>query len=70
MSLGDEADHVLVKFWGAPYILTDLGEPIFREAFALRVRIPLQIDSEATAVIATQVTADSAGNLGKTVLWI
>jgi len=23
VSLGDEADHVIVKFWGAPYILTD-----------------------------------------------
>jgi hypothetical protein len=70
VSLGDEADHVLVKFWGAPYILTDLNKPIFKEPFALRVRIPLQTDSEDTSVIATQVLADSAGKAGETILWI
>ena len=51
-------------------MLTELGKPIFREPFAIRVRIPLQLDSEDTAVKATQVTAASAGTVGKTILWI
>jgi hypothetical protein len=41
VSLGDESDYVIIKFWGAPYILTPEGKPIFKEPFALRVRIPL-----------------------------
>jgi hypothetical protein len=64
VSLGDEADYVLVKFWGAPYILTDEDKPIFKEPFAVRVRIPLQTDSEDASVIATQVIAEGAGGAG------
>jgi hypothetical protein len=64
VSLGDESDYVLVKFWGAPYILTDEGKPIFKEPFALRVRIPLMTDPEDASVIATQVIAESAGGAG------
>jgi hypothetical protein len=70
VSLGDEPDYVLVKFWGAPYILTEDQKPIFKEPFAVRVRIPLQTDPEATSVIATQVMADSIGNVGTILLWI
>jgi hypothetical protein len=70
VSLGDEADYVLVKFWGAPFILTDTGEPIFKEAFAVRVRIPLQMDGESTSVITTQVLTTSIGKGGEIVLWV
>ena len=34
LSLGDP-DYVIIKFWGAPYILTLEGEPIFKDPFVL-----------------------------------
>jgi hypothetical protein len=70
VSLGDEPDYVIVKFWGAPFILSADSKPIFKEPFAIRVRIPLQNDSEDTSVIATQVFSDSAGTLGESIIWI
>lgn len=70
VSLGDEADYVVVKFWGAPYILTEEPKPVFKEPFALRVRIPLQTDAESSSVIATQVMADTVGDAGSVILWI
>jgi hypothetical protein len=36
-----DPDHVIIKFWGAPYILTMEGKPIFKDPFVLKVRIPL-----------------------------
>ena len=53
VSMGDESDYVNVKFWGAPYILSEEGTPIFSEPFAVRVRIPLLNDPEDSTVIAT-----------------
>ena len=70
MSLGDDADHVLVNFWGAPYIITESGDPIFREPFAVRVRMPQQVEGETASVIATAVISDSVGKGGEVVLWI
>ena len=57
ISLGGEPDHVIIKFWGAPYVLTEDNKPIFKEPFALKVRIPLQTDSEDATTIATEVMA-------------
>ena len=57
MSLGSEPDHVIIKFWGAPYILTDDGQPIFKAPFALRVRIPDLTDDKASMTIATKAVA-------------
>jgi hypothetical protein len=59
----------LVKFWGAPYVLTEEGKPIFKEPFGLRVRIPLQSDPTDKTVIATKTIADTAGKAGEVVLW-
>ena len=70
MSLGDDADHVLVNFWGAPYLLTESGEPIFKEPFAVRVRIPLLNDSKDALVITTQIVATTVGNGGEILLWL
>jgi hypothetical protein len=69
VSLGEESDFVVVKFWGAPYILTEDNKPIFKEAFAVRVRIPLQTDAEDTSVIVTKVLTDSVGTAGEVILW-
>ena len=70
LSLGDEPDYVIIKFWGAPYIMTALGKPIFREPFVLRQRIPLQSESGSTAVVATKAIAQTVGTAGKSGLWI
>jgi hypothetical protein len=69
VSLGDDADHVLVKFWGAPFILTEAGKPIFKEPFAVRVRIPLLTDSKDASVITTQIVASTVGKGGEILLW-
>jgi hypothetical protein len=69
VSLGDENDYVIVKFWGAPYILTDDNKPIFKEPFVLRVRIPIQSEESVTAV-ATEAAAATVAAGGKTGLWI
>ena len=60
---------MIVKFWGAPYILTDDNKPIFKEPFVLRVRIPIQSEESAVA-IATESAAAAVGAGGKTGLWI
>ena len=65
MSMGDTRDHVIVKFWGAPYILTDDEKPIFKEPFVTRVRIPLQTDIEAPVHIATEAFASTLSSSSK-----
>jgi hypothetical protein len=51
VSLGEEPDYVMVKFWGAPYILTEDGDPIFKEPFSVRVRIPLLTDPDDSLTV-------------------
>jgi hypothetical protein len=63
-----EPDHVIVKFWGAPYILTEDGKPIFKSPFVLRVRIPLQSEEGSTSVVATEAIASTINTTGKIVL--
>jgi hypothetical protein len=70
VSLGEEADYVLIKLWGARDILSEAGKPIFREPFAVRVRIPMQIDEKDTSVVVTTVAAKSFGSTGEVVIWI
>jgi hypothetical protein len=70
VSLGEEADYVVLKLWGAPYMLSEAGKPIFKEPFAVRVRIPMQTDGEDTSVIATTVAAKSVKSAGEAVIWI
>lgn len=70
LSLGDEPDYVIIKFWGAPYIMTELNKPIFREPFVLRMRIPLQSESGSTSVVATKAISQTVGTVGLFGLYI
>lgn len=70
VSLGDTSDHVIVKFWGAPLILTEDLKPIFKEPFVLRIRIPTQADAGSVSVIATKAVAATVNSVGKTIIWI
>jgi hypothetical protein len=51
-------------------MLSEAGNPIFKEPFALRVRIPMQTDGEEPSVIATQVAASTVGSAGEAVIWV
>ena len=42
-------------------MLSETGKPIFKEPFAVRVRIPMQNDGEDASVIVTTVAAKSVG---------
>lgn len=50
--------------------MTEKNEPIFKEPFAVRVRIPLLTDPDSYLTVTTEVLADSVGVGGKTALWI
>jgi hypothetical protein len=70
MSLGDEPDFVIINFWGAPFLLSEDGAPIFSEPFVVRTRVPLLSESGSTSVIATKALAKTVGAAGEAVTWL
>jgi len=56
-TLGDESDFVIIKFWGAPWILTQDRKPIFSKPFTIRVRIPLLHEKGTVSVTTTKAVA-------------